>query len=163
MKTKKSNFWIVLSNLIGYIGAGVGLLACAAVAGLKLAGYEVKVPVPWASGFPNNRIAIDWKHFLYAGVLIVAVILIAVIFRLIGNAVNKKRMKKALEEARKANSGGLLADMDPETKEMVVATAKKVVPIVAAVVVTCVVVKAVKKSQARKRMEEMRAPRYYYY
>lgn len=161
MKIKKSNFWIVMSNLIGYIGVGVGLLACAAVAGLKLAGYEVKIPVPWVDGHP--KVAIDWKHFLYAGVAILAVILIATIFRLIGNAVYNKRRKKALEEARKAQNGGLLGEMDPETREQVVATAKKVVPIVAAVVVTCVVVKAVKKSQAKKRMEEMRMPRYYYY
>ena len=150
-----------MSNLIAYIGILGGLLACAAVAGLKLAGYEVKIPVPWVDGFP--KVAIDWKHFLYAGVAILAAILISVIFRLIGNAVYNKRRKKALEEARKAQNGGLLGEMDPETREQVVATAKKVVPIVAAVVVTCVVVKAVKKSQARKRMEEMRMPRYYYY
>ena len=161
MKIKKSNFWIAVSNLIAYIGILGGLLACAAVAGLKLAGYEVKIPVPWVDGFP--KVAIDWKHFLYAGVAIFAAILISVIFRLIGNAVYNKRRKKALEEARKAQNGGLLGEMDPETREQVVATAKKVVPIVAAVVVTCVVVKAVKKSQARKRMEEMRMPRYYYY
>lgn len=162
MKIKKSNFWIFMSNLIAIVGVGGGLLACAAVAGLKLAGYEVKIPVPWVDGFP--KVAIDWKHFLYAGVAILAAILISVIFRSIGNAVYNKRKKKALEEARKAQqNGGLLGELDPETREQVVATAKKVVPIVAAVVVTCVVVKAVKKSQAKKRMEEMRMPRYYYY
>jgi hypothetical protein len=76
-------------------------------------------------------------------------------------------VKRALEEARKANTGygGLLAgyNMDAETQEKVVDTAKKAVPVVAGVVLACVVFKAVKKSQARKRMEEMRAARYYYY
>jgi NADH:ubiquinone oxidoreductase subunit 5 (subunit L)/multisubunit Na+/H+ antiporter MnhA subunit len=159
MKIKKSNGWIVLSNLIGYIGVGVGLLICAAVAALKLAGYEVSVPVPWVDGMPKEVIA--WRHFLYAGIAIAAVIVVAVIFRLIGNAVYKKKQKKALEEARKAEEAKYT--LDPETQEMLVATAKKVIPVVAAVAVTVVVVKAVKKSQARRRMEEMRmSPRYYY-
>ena len=160
MKIKKSNGWIVLSNLIGYIGVGAGLLISAAVAALMLAGYQVSVPVPWVAGMPKEDI--EWRHFLYAGVAIAAVIVVAVIFRLIGNAVNKKRQKKALEEARKAEEAKRCT-LDPETQEMLVATAKKVIPVVAAVAVTVVVVKAVKRSRARRRMEEMRMPPRYYY
>ena len=167
MKVRRSNFWTVLSCVIGYVGVGLGLILCVSGAWLKLSGYDVKIPTSYANGSFGGWTIVAWRHFLYAGALIAAVILVAVIFRLIGNAVYKKRVKRALEEARKANSGygGLLAgcNMDAETQEKVVDTAKKAVPIVAGVVLACVVVKAVKRSQAKKRMEEMRAARYYYY
>jgi uncharacterized membrane protein len=167
MKIRKSNFWTVLSCVIGYVGVGLGLILCTSGAWLKLSGYEIKIPTSFANGSVGGWKIVTWRHFLYAGALIAAVILVAVIFRLIGNAVYKKRVKRALEEARKANTGygGLLAgyNMDAETQEKVVDTAKKAVPVVAGVVLACVVFKAVKKSQARKRMEEMRAARYYYY
>ncbi len=167
MKIRKSNFWTVVSCIIGYVGVGLGLIFCISGAWLKLSGYEIKVPTSFANGSFGGWTAVEWRHFLYAGALIAAVILVAVIFRLIGNAVYKKRVKRALEKARCANSGygGLLAgcNMDAETQEKVVDTAKKAVPVVAGVVLACVVVKAVKRSQARKRMEAMRAARYYYY
>ncbi len=168
MKVRKSNFWTVLSNVVGYVGVGLGLIVCISGAWLKLSGYEIKLPTSFANGTVGGWTAVRWRHFLYAGALIAAVILVAVIFRLIGKAVYKKRLKRALEAARRdANSGygGLLAgyNMDPETQEKVVDTAKKAVPIVAGVVLACVAVKAIKRSQARKRMEEMRAARYYYY
>ena len=163
MKIKRSNGWIVLSNLIGYIGVIAGLLICGTVAVLKYLGYSISIPVLWAEGHPV--VAIEWKHFLYAGIAIGAVIVIAVIFRLIGNAVYKRRVKKAIEQAKKANtSGGILQgyNLDPETQEKLVQTAKKVVPVIALVAVTCVVAKSVKKASDRRRLEEMRAHRYYY-
>ena len=169
MKVRKSNFWTVLSCVIGYVGVGLGLIFCGFGACMKLTeqGKEPKIPTSFANGSFGGWTAVTWRHFLYAGVLIAAVILVAVIFRLIGNAVYKKRVERALEAARNANSGygSLLAgcNMDAETQEKVVDTAKKAVPIVAGVVLACVVVKAVKRSQAKKRMEEMRAARYYYY
>ena len=163
MRIKRSNGWIVLSNLIGYIGVIVGLLACGAVAVLKWLGYIVKVPVIWAEGRPS--VAIEWKHFIYAGIAIGAVIVIAVIFRLIGNAVYKRKLQKALEEAREASrQKGILDayDIDPQTQEKIVETARKVLPIIALVAVTCVVAKSVKRASEKKKMEEMRARRYYY-
>lgn len=167
MKIKRSNFWVALSNIIGYVGVGIGLVFGVSVAWMKLLGYEPRIPTSFAAnGSVKSSIAIQKQHLLYVGAFVVALILMAVIFRLIGNAVYKKRVKRALEEQRKANAGygGLLAgyNLDPETQEKVVDVAKKAVPLIAGVALTCVVVKAVKKSQARKRMEQMRAARYYY-
>ena len=165
MKIRKSNFWIVLSNIIGYVGVGLCLLAGSAVALLKRAGYTIKLRTSLTN--PDSLKTIEWRHFLYLGAVTVAVILMAVIFRLIGKAVYKKRVKRALEESRKAQSGGLLAgyDIDPETQEKVVDAAKKAVPIVAGVVLACVVVKAVKKARAKKTSAEIGsgAKNYYYF
>lgn len=167
MKIRKSNFWIVLSRIFGYVGVGVGLIFGVSVAWMKLLGYEPRIPTAFTTdGAVHSSVAVQRQHLLYVGAFVIAAILIAVIFRIIGNAVYKKRVKRALEAARKANTGygGLLAgySLDPETQDKVVDAAKKAVPIVAGLALTCVVVKAVKKSQARKRMEEMRASRYYY-
>ena len=97
-----------------------------------------------------------------------AVIVVAVIFRLIGNAVYKHKVKKAIELARQQaaeNSGGVLQayGIDAETREKMVQTAKKAMPVIALVTLTVVVAKAVKKASDKKKMEEMRAYRYYYY
>ena len=160
MRIKRTNGWIVLSNLIGYIGVIAGLLICGAVAVLKYFGYKISVPVLWAEGRP--LVEITWRHFIYAGIAIGAVIVVSVIFRLIGKAVYKRRVKKAIEEARKANSssGNLQGySIDPEMIE----AAKKVLPVLAVVAVTCMVAKTVKNASDRRRMEAMCAPRYYRY
>jgi hypothetical protein len=104
--------------LIGYIGVIAGLLICGAVAVLKYLGYKISVPVLWAEGHP--LVEITWRHFIYAGIAIGAIIVVSVIFRLIGKAVYKRRVKKAIEEARKANSssGNLQGySIDPEMIE----------------------------------------------
>ena len=168
MKIEKSNFWTVMSKIFGLVGIGIGLIFGVSVAWMKLLGYEPKLPTAFTTdGAVYSSVTIQKRHLLYVGAFVIALILIAVIFRLIGIAVYKKRVKRALEESRKADTGygGLLAgySLDPETQEKVVGAAKKIVPIVAGVALTCVVVKAVKKSQAKKRTEEMRAARYYYY
>ena len=167
MKIRKSNFWIVLSRFIGIFGVGSGLIFGVSVVWMKLLGYVPKIPTAFTTdGAVHSSITVQRQHLLYVGAFVIASILIAVIFRLIGAAVYKKRVKRALEEARKANSGygGLLAgySLDPETQEKVVDAAKKAVPLVAGLALTCVVVKAVRRSKAKRRMEEMRAARYYY-
>lgn len=166
MKIRKSNFWTVLSCIIGYLGVGLGLIVCISAAWLKFSGYNLMIPNPLAENPMSEMMTVEWQHFLYAGAFIVAVILVAVIFRLIGRAVYKRRVKRALKKAREAQSNsGLLAgyNIDPETQEKVVEAAKKAVPLVAGVALVCIVAKTIKRSQARKRMDEMRAARYYYY
>ena len=168
MKIKKSNFWTVCSKLFGLAGIGIGVVFGVSVLWMKLLGYEPRIPTAFTTdGAVYSSVAVRKQHLLYVGAIVIAFILLAVICRAIGIAVYNKRVKRALEESRKADTGygGLLAGykLDPETQEKAVDAAKKVVPIVAGVALTCVVVKAVKKSQAKKRAEEMRAARYYYY
>ena len=167
MKIKKSNFWIVWSNVIGAIGVAFGLIFGVSVGWMKLLGYEPRIPTSVSrNGSVSNSIVIQRQHLLYVGAFVIALILIAVMFRFIGIAVYKRRVKRALEESNKANSGygGLLAgyNLDPETQAKVVDAAKKAVPLIAGVALTCVVIGAVRKSKARRRMEEMRSARYYY-
>jgi hypothetical protein len=168
MKIKKSNSWIVWSKVFCMIGIVAGLIFGVSVAWMKLLGYEPRIPTAFTTdGAVYSSVAVQRQHLLYVGACVIALILIAVIFRLIGVAVYKKRVKRALEDARKANTGygGLLAgyNLDPETQEKVVDAAKKVVPLVAGLALTCVVVKAVKKSRAKRHMGEKGAASYYYY
>ena len=166
MKIRKSNFWIVLSNIIGYVFVGLGLLVCVAGAVAMGLGYKIQIRNIFADS--SSLKTVEWRHFLYAGVALAVAILVAIIFRLIGKAVYKKRVKRALEKARNERaSGGLLTgyDIDPETQEKVVDAAKKAVPIVAGVVLACVVVKAVKKARSKKQLGDggSGAKNYYYF
>ncbi len=162
MKVKKSIFWSVLSFLAGFAGITLAILVAVYAVWRTMGGYSLK-DVVFFDLF-GLEFHLSWNRFLFACGAAVAQIIASVIFKSIGKKVYRKRLKRAVEEARLANSsqGGMFS-MDPKTQQQVAQAAKQLVPIVATVAVAYVVVGAVRRSQMRRRMEEMQMSRYYRY
>ena len=162
MKVRKTILWSVLSFLTGFAGIVLALAAGGYAVWRTMGGHSLKETVKCVV----YKLSFDmtWELFLTMCVAAVGLILISVIFKSIGKAVYRKRLKKAVEKARLANSGqGSLFNLTPEMKEQVTQTAKKLAPVIAIAAVACVVVGAVNKSRARRRREELQMSRYYPY
>ena len=162
MKVRKSVLWSVLSFLAGLGGVVLALAAAAYAIWRTMGGHSLKKIVYF--DLFGLEFGVSWKRFIFACGVAVVLIILSVIFKSIGKAVYRKRLKKAIAQARLANScqGGILG-MTPEMQGQVAETAKKLVPVVATVAVACVVFGTIRRANARRRLEELQMSRYYRY
>jgi len=163
MKVKKTVLWSVLSFLAGFGGVVLALAAAAYAIWRTMGGHSLK-QIVYIDLFGIVEVGVSWKRFIFACGVAVVLIILSAIFKSIGKSVYRKRLKKAIAEARLANScQGNMFCMDAKTQEQVAETAKKLVPVVATVAVACVVVGACRRARMRRRMEELQMSRYYRY
>ena len=161
MKVKKTVLWSVLAFLTGFVGILAAIAAVGYAVWRTIGGHSLSEAVRLeVLGFAFD---VTMTRFIIVSAAAVALVVVSVICKSIGKAVYRKRVKKAIEEARLANSGKGLFNVSPEMQEQVAQTAKKLIPVVAAVAVACAAVGIIKKSQARRRREEMQMSRYYPY
>lgn len=161
MKVKKTVLWSVLAFLTGFVGVLAALAAVGYAVWRTMGGHSLSEAV-------NLKVLglafeVTMTRFIIVSAVSAALIVVSFICKSVGKAIYRKRVKKAIEEARLANSGKGLFNISPEMQEQVAQTAKKLIPVVAAVAVACAAVGIIKKSQAKKRMEEMQMSRYYPY
>ena len=161
MKVKKSVLWSVLAFLTGFVGVVLALAVVGFAVWRTMGGHSLSEDVRLK--VLNFSFDVTMVKFIIASAISAALIVVSIICKSIGKAVYRKRVRKAIEEARLANSNKGLFNLSPEVKEQVAQTAKKLIPVVATVAVACAVAGIVKKSQAKKRREEMQMSRYYPY
>ena len=169
MRVTKNNGWKVASNIVGY--GGVVLCCLAAIAYLLM--HQID---------PSWEIIGPYKVenlYILAGAA-VAFIVIGIVLRLIGNAAANKALEAEVNEAveevveevveepvveeveeidpvcQKCAAVRAKMTMTPETKEKVVATVKKSIPVVVAVVATAVVAGALNKAANEKKKAKAR-------
>ena len=168
MRNTKNNGWKVAANIVFY----GGVMACmlAAIAYLLLPNV---VADPKTGPF-------EIMNIVYIAIVAVAFTLIAIVLRLIGNAADKKAVEVEINEAVEEIVEEVVEDleeevaeetdgccekcaairskltMSPETKEKVVATVKKNIPVIVAVVATAAVTTAIAKSAQEKKRAKAR-------
>ena len=144
MENKKGKGWIVASKLIGYIGVAICLIAAA----IHITMYELGYKFVFMPDFA-------WEHLYYLGGAAGAIIVLAVILRLIGAAAGREKVEAAeeavleeeiLEEvAPVAAPSGKIELLTPEAKELITKTIEENKKVIVAVAVTFVVTAGLSK------------------
>ncbi len=158
MKVRKSVLWSVLSILTAIVGVVLALAAGGYAVWRTMGGHSLSNDVRLKVF--GIKLDVTMNKLIITAAIAVALIVVSIICKSVGKAVYRKRVRKAIEEARLANSGKGMFNITPEMQEQVAQTAKKLIPVAAAVAVACVTIGIVKKSRAKKRREEMQMSRY---
>ena len=161
MKVKKTVLWSVLAWLSGFVGIA-SALAIGGYAVWRIRGGHSLNEIVRVCLFNKITFHVSMKRFIVAAAGACLCIIFAIIFKCIGKAIYRKRLEKAVEAARLANSNKGVFGLTPEMQEQVADVAKKLIPVVATVAVACVVAGAVKKSQKKNNQAGLiQTTRYY--
>ena len=165
MNVKKTVLWSVFAWLTGILGA-ISALVVVGYAVWRTMGGNALIETVRIDVLGKFAFDVTMNRLIIAAAISVGLIVVSVICKSVGKAIYNKRLQKAIEEARLANSGkGTMFGMTPEMQEQVARTAKVLLPVVAGVATACVVAGAISKSRKRKnsQMGMMQMPRYYPY
>lgn len=158
MKVRKSVLWSVLSILTAIVGVVLALAAGGYAVWWTMGGHSLSDDV--RLNVFGIKLDVTMNKLIITAAIAVALIVVSIICKSVGKAVYRKRVRKAIEEARLANSGKGMFNITPEMQEQVAQTAKKLIPVAAAAAIACVTIGIIKKSRAKKRREEMQMSRY---